>query len=325
MFLKQNCTQKAASDGADSTAFDGSDKESVGTSEESAEVIHVTAATFGQISKLKIIEHQKSHDLFPRPVIRQYIIDGVIHRANSHMHVPWLELFLDLIYVGTVQKAGHYIEKGGEVAATVLKEVAKFAGSGDASGGNINKLSWKMFLYFVLLFTPIMQRWRTQTYLFNQIMHHGPVPKVLVFVLLAFLIIMGSTMDHAFDLSPVTNTGNIFIAFHVISSIVSRVYWTYSVWIADSRFKTTSYIFGLSDMICHAPYLILFGFPADGTEGRMNVRVIIWALAMMCELLITPISVTLSGVFKNKYFIGLNIEHAAERFGLFIIIIVNVT
>ena len=186
MFLKENCSRRSAESqatDATSTAFEGSEQGSTdGSFEESAPVIHVTAETFGQIAKLKVIEHKKSYQLFPAPAIRQYIIDGVIHRSNHHMHVQWLELFIDLIYVGTVQKAGHYIEKGGEAATVVLNELSKLAGNtGDISGGTFNKLTWKYFLYFVLIFGPILQRWRTQTYLVNQIRHAGPVPKVSIF------------------------------------------------------------------------------------------------------------------------------------------------
>ena len=206
MFLRENCSQTDSIEG-NSTAFESAEQSSTdGSFEESAPVIHVTAATFGQISKLKVIEHSKSHEMFPIPRIRQYIIDGVMHRSNSHMHVQWLELFMDLIYVGTVQKAGHYIEKGAESAIFAMSNLVKLAaGSSDPASVNFNILSWKTFLYFVLIFSPILQRWRTQTYLVNQILHQGVIPKLIVFVLVSFLIIMGSTIDHAFDLSPLTN------------------------------------------------------------------------------------------------------------------------
>ena len=82
-------------------------------------------------------------------------------------------------------------------------------------------------------------------------------------------------------------------------------------------------IFAMVELISHVPFFVLLGYPADGTDSRHKIRLIIWAVAIICEMFTIPISMYVSKILKNKYFIGLNIEHAAERYGLFIIIIVS--
>jgi hypothetical protein len=71
--------------------------------------IHVTAQNLGQISKLKLIKHEKPKKLFAYPALRQYFVDGILHRQEEELRVSPVDIFVDLIFVGAVSKAGHYI------------------------------------------------------------------------------------------------------------------------------------------------------------------------------------------------------------------------
>jgi hypothetical protein len=82
------------------------------------ETIHATAQTFGHLKKLKLIHIVSKNDAFIRkPKIRQYFLNGVLHRESEERDTSWYfesiyiryELFLDLIYVAAISKAGHLI------------------------------------------------------------------------------------------------------------------------------------------------------------------------------------------------------------------------
>ncbi|KAJ3252147.1 hypothetical protein HK103_001800, partial [Boothiomyces macroporosus] len=110
-FLRENCApvvENPSSAGSeitfgddtlDRTEIDFDSEEILSITDTSEETMHVTSTTFGAIKKLEIIEIKKREGLYVPPVIRQYFKNGVLHRENEHMHVAWVELFVDLIYV----------------------------------------------------------------------------------------------------------------------------------------------------------------------------------------------------------------------------------
>jgi hypothetical protein len=153
-FMLEYCpVDDTRSDGLSTDDAFGLENQSEDPSVSDEKVMHVTAGTFGDIKKYKEIELPEANSLFPRPIVRQYFRDGVLHRQNQKMHVMWIELFTDLIYVGAFAKTGHLIQKG---------------------------YDWPSFLKFFLLFVPFLYRWRGQTMFHNTIHHESPIQKVLI-------------------------------------------------------------------------------------------------------------------------------------------------
>jgi hypothetical protein len=152
-FMLEYCPiDETRSDGfSTDDAFGLEDLQSEDLSVSEEKVMHVTAASFGDIKKYQEIQLPEPNSLFPRPIVRQYFRDGVLHRQNQKMHVQWIELFTDLIYVGAFAKTGHLIQKG---------------------------YDWSSFLRFILVFVPFLYRWRGQTMFHNTIHHESPIQKV---------------------------------------------------------------------------------------------------------------------------------------------------
>ncbi|KAJ3323792.1 hypothetical protein HDV06_001162 [Boothiomyces sp. JEL0866] len=141
-FLRENCApvvENPSSSGSETsydddtlnrTAIDFESEEILSITDTSEETIHVTSTTFGAIKKLEIIEIKKREGLYVPPVIRQYFKNGVLHRENEHMHVAWVELFIDLIYVDLELvrlsfnlDIEHFTERHGLLIVIVLGEI----------------------------------------------------------------------------------------------------------------------------------------------------------------------------------------------------------
>ena len=75
-------------------------------------VYHHSMAHFGSLEKIQLIQVvEKEHRVARIPILRQYFIDGVLHREEGEHKTSWTELFVDLIYVGCIAKAGHLIRE----------------------------------------------------------------------------------------------------------------------------------------------------------------------------------------------------------------------
>ncbi|KAH6589838.1 hypothetical protein BASA61_005481 [Batrachochytrium salamandrivorans] len=109
-----------------------------------AEVLHVTAETFGGIQKLKVFDIKRKDRLLRVPKLRQYFCKDVLYRGSEERKTSWVELFVDLIYVGVIAKAGHIVGVG---------------------------LTWSALNRFALLIFPILQHWRGLTIYNNQFFH----------------------------------------------------------------------------------------------------------------------------------------------------------
>ncbi|KAH6566006.1 hypothetical protein BASA50_005275 [Batrachochytrium salamandrivorans] len=116
-----------------------------------AEVLHVTAETFGGIQKLKVFDIKRKDRLLRVPKLRQYFCKDVLYRGSEERKTSWVELFVDLIYVGVIAKAGHIVGVG---------------------------LTWSALNRFALLIFPILQHWRGLTIYNNQFFHEDLYLKV---------------------------------------------------------------------------------------------------------------------------------------------------
>lgn len=85
--------------------------ESQDTESTDTTVIHATTETFGELTNMKFIDIvEERQELFMKPKVRQYFVDNVLYREEKERRVGWYELFVDLIFVGAISKAGHVIE-----------------------------------------------------------------------------------------------------------------------------------------------------------------------------------------------------------------------
>jgi low temperature requirement protein LtrA len=50
-----------------------------------------------------------------RPRIRQYFVNGVLHRSKNERRVTWDELFFDLIFVAMTASVGHVLSSNASI------------------------------------------------------------------------------------------------------------------------------------------------------------------------------------------------------------------
>ena len=162
--------------------------------------LHVTAATFGNLLKFKVIKLNKDKSFWGRPEPKQYFENEVLHRENSKMETAWAEYFDDLVYVGATAKCGLLIA---------------------------NTYDWTGFGNFCLCFIPLLYRLRRTTLLKNTVYHDGIFRKMFGFCVTSLVVLMAVTAQNSFDVSNESNTSNIFLACHVLDGIFIFIYMTF--------------------------------------------------------------------------------------------------
>ncbi|KAJ2993226.1 hypothetical protein HDV02_002569 [Globomyces sp. JEL0801] len=316
-FIKENCKpdddqatgeldeQETADDGdgipLDDSTYDGETRTS--ETEEEEVVVHFTVEEFGQ-TNLKLIElpHQ-DNKLFTTPVLRQYFINRILHREKDHHKVSWLELFIDLIYVGGIAKSGKL-----------------FAANYNAQG----------CIEYSLALTTLIMYWRSGTYLNNRIKHEDLTRKLFTIIQIAVLILICITQSHAFDLDYKSNTGDILVGAYIVGSMLHDIYYIFGGLFAFTFVRYSTVILGLVNWICMIPLFIFLGFPANGTYERDALRKSIWGTGLLMQILLTPIVyvsfASIKAIAESQYGIGrmaINIEHISERNGLLIVIVLG--
>ncbi|KAJ1344403.1 hypothetical protein BSLG_001060 [Batrachochytrium salamandrivorans] len=63
-------------------------------------------------TKLKVFDIKRKDRLLRVPKLRQYFCKDVLYRGSEERKTSWVELFVDLIYVGVIAKAGHIVGVG---------------------------------------------------------------------------------------------------------------------------------------------------------------------------------------------------------------------
>jgi low temperature requirement protein LtrA len=202
-----------------------------------------------------------------------------------------IELFCDLIFVGAITKTGHFIERGKEFSKRdgVLQNI---------DGAGI--ITWSSFAKFVMAFVPIIQKWRSQTALLNHIRHKGALSKLFNFILMSLMVLMSVSIENLFDLSPQTNSANVFIASHLLSTFAVRVYGTTAAVYNHLMFLPATHVVSLGDFIAHIPLMVLLAYQPTGTVEREQLREYLWSLGIILELLSQPIYVALMKALKLR-------------------------
>ncbi|KAJ3262655.1 hypothetical protein HK103_000184 [Boothiomyces macroporosus] len=228
--------------------------------------------------------------------VRQFYVKDTLYQLPGHIKVKWFELFLDLLYVGAISKAGKVIEHY-EFTPTAI---------------------WR----FALILTPLIFHWNYLAALNNSIHHNGMFRKVFTCAFMLVLIYMGISVHNAFDLESSTNTSGVFVAFHVATIILMESYIARAAKRSIPNIGIGAYTNLFWVLFQSGIYFAMYFFPADGTEDRLTFRQWIWTIGLLFEL------ITFSGtdIYKSYYKqtrIGIHAEHLKERVGCFVLFVMG--
>ncbi|KAL2917381.1 hypothetical protein HK105_203045 [Polyrhizophydium stewartii] len=274
---------------ADSTEFSSSSAKL----EEEGEAIHVTAETFGKMLKIRKFEIKHKERLFRRPKVRQFFFEGVLYRSGEELKTTWAELFMDLIYVSVIAKTGHQVAP-------------------PPTWAGVNK--------FALLIFPVLQHWYNVMFYNNHFFHEDLYHKILMFISMGGIVLMGNSAASAFDPDPAINTSAIFIYAYVISRVVLMISRVVIMFYFEKRFKHSSELQTFLALFSLFPFIAILALPVNGTKERENLRYGLWWLGNIIEFLLIGLIVAASRLLQPKYFIAVNIEHLTERNGLLFVI-----
>ncbi|KAH9272106.1 hypothetical protein BASA83_005695 [Batrachochytrium salamandrivorans] len=258
-----------------------------------AEVLHVTAETFGGIQKLKVFDIKRKDRLLRVPKLRQYFCKDVLYRGSEERKTSWVELFVDLIYVGVIAKAGHIVGVG---------------------------LTWSALNRFALLIFPILQHWRGLTIYNNQFFHEDLYLKFFTLLMMCGIVLMGNSATYAFDSDPEFNTSSIFLGAYIASKMLI-VFSTMGVaFIFERRFRWSIFPSVVVTVISLIPFVALLCIPPNGATDRDNLRIGVWWCGNALEFIMPSIGVLLARFINTQSRLAVNIEHFAERTGAFFVI-----
>lgn len=303
-FMKANCpnqNEEVDNDSEDNN-FSITSDEVFGRSDTlattSSSTIHVTSETFGELKQLVLIKHKHSEDLWQKPVARQYFVGKTLHREEEEYRVQYIELFNDLIYVGCFGKTGYLVAE---------------------------KYTWITFLEVCLVILPVLYRWKQQTAVNNMIHHSDLSQKIYSFLCSAVIVLMATTIGNSWALDAATNTGNVFIALHLIGGLLVDIYLLLFSCVFNPQFRFTMLVRLVPNVLYLIPYCVLFGYPANGTYERYTTRLWIWGFGNLIELLIPLLFMLVIPLINNPKAtrVAVNIEHMCERHSLLIVIVLG--
>ncbi|KAI8906298.1 bacterial low temperature requirement A protein-domain-containing protein [Gorgonomyces haynaldii] len=263
------------------------------TTTEEEDVIHVSAETFGHLKKLKIIHVVEKRDrLLRAPKLRQYFIDQVLHREEHEHKTTWYELFVDLIYVGCIAKAGALL-------APAYDTISLYQ--------------------FVLVYAFIYQHWMAFTMYNNAYYHDDMFFRVFALFSTGSLVVMGVTLIHFFDDNPATNTSNIFIGALLISRIAYLIAYGIDMYFLP-KFRKSILATAVARQLITAIFMVaILAIPL--TPENLDLRMRLYAPAAVLPFILPTIIVPL--VRNAKYRTAVNIEHMTERYGLLMVIVLG--
>ncbi|KAJ3272094.1 hypothetical protein HDV01_005959 [Terramyces sp. JEL0728] len=228
--------------------------------------------------------------------VRQYYVKDTLYQLPGHIKVKWFELFLDLLYVGAVSKAGKVIEHYQFSVSAI----------------------WR----FTLILTPLIFHWNYLAMLNNSIHHNGIFRKIFTCVFMLVLIYMGISVSNAFEPSGNANTGGIFVAFHVATIILMESYISRAAKRSIPNIGIAAYTNLFWVLLQSAIYSVMYFFPSNGTEDRQTLRQLIWTAGLLFEL-VTFLGTDIYRSFYKKTRIGIHAEHLRERVGCFVLFVMG--
>ncbi|KAJ3323794.1 hypothetical protein HDV06_001164 [Boothiomyces sp. JEL0866] len=263
----------------------------------SEDIMHVTTEEYGQMQNLQFIDVPKRSGILKAPIARQYFKDGVFYRENEPLKLPWVELFVDLVYIGAMLQAARLL---------------------------ISNYTWEGFLRFWLIVQPIIHQWRGFMYIRNVIYHEDLIQKVFTLLNLSLVFSMSVFIQNAFSMSKQDNTGNGFIIAYLFSFLIQRLYMLGSSFFSLSKFRQTILVSFTVQSILLFPYILLLFYIPDGTEDIYQSRVTIWILGVAADTISFFMSTLINNSIPNlSVRFGVNVEHYSERHGLLLVIVLG--
>ncbi len=238
--------------------------------------------------------------LYKAPRVRQYFVKDRLYREKEEHKTSWLELFFDLIFVGIVAQIGHFWAVDP---------------------------SWKRAAEMLVVFSPV---WRilqdANTMNGNFDTGEDLFSKLFTFVIMSLAVGMGTSAYNVWYLGY-ASTGVLFYAFYLVSRLVfivltlaySRMFpqWSYQL-VSQSIVMAVPCVFWIAS-ICVAQtkdnWSLLLGLRMTGMIMEFAM---FWAYALSLRYYST--------LFKKpppQTRIAMNLEHSAERQGLFIIVVLG--
>ncbi|KAL2917382.1 hypothetical protein HK105_203046 [Polyrhizophydium stewartii] len=260
-------------------------------------VLHVTSDSFNRIQKFRTFDINPKEGMFQRPRIRQFLHKDILHQSSLEIKTTWAELLVDLVFVVVIGKTDRLI--------------------------GITNPTWGGFNKFAVITIPIFQHWRAVTMYNNHFFHEDFYHKILMFVLLGGIVLMGTSITNAFDLSYDYNTSSIFL----LAYMFSRIFVATSSLVVGTRFETrfrkTSISHFVGTAISMVPFMVVFFISCDGTNETQVLRMAIWWAGNILEFAIPGIIGLVLGSARETFRITFNVEHMADRHGAFFVIAVG--
>lgn len=254
------------------------------------ENFHVSAETFGKLKNLKLIKvKDKREKLLRVPKVRQYIINGVLHREVDEMKVTWYELFVDLVYIAIVFKSSHLISSGG--------------------------YNWTAFFHLFLVYSPIFSHWSSFSMYNNMFYHDDLYYKIFCYFMTSTLVIMSVSVGNAFNEVDADNTAGIFLTGFLLSKLALLLSFSYLYYhMPDFRHALAKfYFFGqVLPAVLYIPAIFMKG----------DDKLVMWTVAAIVPFIAPAFSVLLPFPPKVKR-MAVNIEHITERLGLLVVIVLG--
>ncbi|KAI9335485.1 bacterial low temperature requirement A protein-domain-containing protein [Obelidium mucronatum] len=284
----------------DDSEPDGSSTLSTPSDIELDQVIRITKhETFG-VQQQREYSIKPKERLFRRPKVRQYFHNNVLHRSSEELRTSWLEIFVDLLYVGVFCKAGTII---------------------------IEEQSWDAFERFLFLMVPLIEHWKAFTQHNNWLYHEDLYHKIHTFLIMTSLMIMGNDLKSAFSSTPETNTSTTYVASFIIARIFIIIVQVVAIVFFNRKFWASAVTFVMMPVLELVPYFALLALPVNGDESRDTLRYSLWWVGtigiMVLPMLTVAITMYASPAFKVTR-IAINIEHTAERLGALYVIALGV-
>ncbi|KAJ3314379.1 hypothetical protein HDV04_000341 [Boothiomyces sp. JEL0838] len=245
----------------------------------SEDIMHVTTKEYEQMQNLQFIDVPKRSGILKAPIARQYFKDGIFYRENEPLKLPWVDLFVDLVYIGAMGQAARIL---------------------------ISNYSWESFLRLWLIIQPIIHQWRGFMYIRNIIYHEDLAQKIFTLMNLSLVFSMAVFIENAFTLTKEDNTGNGFVIAYLFSFIIQQLYLVGSSFFSLSKFKQTILVTLAVKSILLFPYILLLFYTPDGTEDIYQSRTTIWILGVASD----TISFFMSTLINNS------IPNMSVRFGV---------
>ena len=208
--------------------------------EEEISINHATFEVFGKIPKLRVIEHPKGKGVFNPLRIRQYLLDGILHREEAERKASWMELFFDLIFVGVIGQLGH-------TAAHHL----------DGHG------IWEYFIKFAM----VWRAWSLQVSINNRFLTNDLYSKIYLLIIAAVAIGMSLNIGEA-------GISSVFIGFYLLNDAVT-VFCQFVISLTRRNFLRDLSCANFSHLLMSLPAIASFAYDGDTRNTLLTISIIL--------------------------------------------------